>query len=110
MKLDLDAIAERCEEATSGPWTTFHPKLRYCANDVCADRGHGDEPFVLAQMNRHMDKWKDDAEFIAHARSDIPDLLAFAREAKAALEFYEFQKGPNGDNAREVLQRWFGEA
>ena len=80
----LEEIKKRVEAATPGRWTTFHPRFRYCANDICAD-DEKNEPFVLAQMNRNMPNWKEDADFIAHARTDIYDLLRVVEIQREAL-------------------------
>jgi len=80
-ELDLDAIRARAEAATPGPWTAdtnepFGPELqgifapgsrRYI---VKADIDYAeDEDIPDAVVTA-------DAEFIAHARADIPELLA----------------------------------
>jgi chromosome segregation ATPase len=52
-RLDLDGMRDRADAATEGPW----PVSRFLASDLL--------PF-----------WRQDAEFLAHAREDIPALLA----------------------------------
>ena len=79
------SIRDRLAKATPGPWTTFHPRLRYCANDVVAETEEGREPFVLANMNRHFPNWKLDAEFIAHSPTDIATLLEAVDVMREAL-------------------------
>lgn len=94
--LDLDAIEARANAATPGPWTTIyrspdeldgqrfdhgpsvpclvmspdcelHPVADASRNGTCAD------PF----------SWGNDAEFIAHARTNIPALVAEVRRLRA---------------------------
>lgn len=77
----LNDMEEKAKKATPGKWTTFHPKLRYCANDIAAET-RGGEPFVLAQMNRNMENWKEDASYIAACSPDtVLALITALREA-----------------------------
>lgn len=64
---ELNVIKERCEKATEGPWNYYHedgvvttsdPDACY-APEIVEEVGHG-----------------YNGEFIAHAREDIPKLLA----------------------------------
>ncbi len=66
-RLDLDAIKTRCEAATPGPWTTPAPGPYIFEVEAEDDDG----PFNVA-------KWcsPTDARFIAHARTDVPALVA----------------------------------
>jgi hypothetical protein len=69
----LDEIRGRLEAATPGPWWTpnhIHPA------EVFSGTGLGDDVCVAEEMT------KRDAEFIAHAREDVPKLL----DALAAVE------------------------
>jgi hypothetical protein len=74
--LDLDAIEQRANEATPGPWTAHAEDIFYPRDDE--DRGPvssllgGGEPGHLA-----------DAEFMAHARQDVPALVAEVRRLGA---------------------------
>lgn len=76
--LDLEEIKKRCEAATLGPWDVFvlHAdgtiitidgrfEIRTPDYDVCAEIP-GSAPI----------RRLSDAKFIAHARSDIPALIA----------------------------------
>ena len=62
-KEDLDAIRSRAEASTDGGWS-FIPKEDFITAD-----SDGDVVFAL-DMYR-----KEDATFIAHARTDVPALL-----------------------------------
>lgn len=78
----LNEIKERAEKATSGPWKIFknedgtligtayaHPQLKD-AVPVVGIAIQGKEPHRIIYMDRV------DAEFISHAREDVPKLVA----------------------------------
>lgn len=81
------ASLERVAAAATPVFHTEHAKLKHHKNDLIGVDCCEEEPFVLAQMNRHMDNWKND---LAHIASFSPDtaqaLLRALREARAALE------------------------
>lgn len=88
----LDEIRARCEAATKGPWR-------------CEIETHGCHWLFdgLGTVLCYL-KWEDadDAEFIAHARADLPALLAVAT---AAAEYMKVS-GPGGqDMARTLGER-----
>lgn len=79
--LDLDAIEARNKLATPGPWTFGEPL-------------YGENRFIVAALIRnviypatnsitHGTREVDDAAFIAHARQDVPALLAEVRHLRA---------------------------
>lgn len=123
MKLDLNAIEERAEKATPGPWiNTFdnppHPEFGYGISQSATSYPHA--VICLPHPNTGRGTFKpsrETANFIAHARTDIPALLAFAKEAKAALEICAADDPMSNHDllmraiytSREVLERWFGE-
>ena len=77
--LDLDAIKARAEAATAGPWE---------ADDSDAD-GVNVGWYVWSDFDEttvapHLDH--DDAEFIAHAREDVPALIAEVERLRAGRE------------------------
>ena len=89
--LDLDAIEARVEAATPGPWTArlrddmweindgsgsnFVSIVESCwLPDDCDAGQYGGIPDV------------DDARFIAHARTDVPALVAELRVAREVVE------------------------
>jgi len=108
MKEEIAAIRERAERATPGPWE--YDRLTYAI-------GQSMPGYIVAKsMLRH-----PDAEFIAHARTDVPRLLdaleaAQEREAKLveALQFYADQskypplssdmREDGGQRARDTLK------
>lgn len=94
--LDLDAIERRANAATPGPWhaqATEEPQERAISNKIGDPRigyyaweglaiAYGadeipDEGALVAA---------DNAEFIAHARTDIPALIAVIRRLYAELD------------------------
>lgn len=90
-RADLDAIQARVDAATPGPWTM---KREATAEfDLPKDGGHV-ECWVLSAeaLDLHsvayLFEGEPDAEFIAHARSDIPALLADLRTAEDERDLY----------------------
>ena len=72
----LAAIAARAEAATPGPWEVADDFLMADAGTVISNQDEQGGP-----------SWNDDddAEFIAHAREDIPFLLALVTELQGQL-------------------------
>lgn len=75
---NLEEIRKRCEAATEGPWFAGYPNAGIIheldgvwtkSKDLIADQTE-----------------KDDALFIAHSRTDIPDLLAYIETLEASLK------------------------
>ena len=71
--LDLDAIEARAEAATPGPWINNR-------NGVVIVESHPLAPTVSENSS-----W-DDADLIAHARTDVPALVAELRAAREVVE------------------------
>ena len=79
----LAEIEARAEAATEGPWEAW-------------DRGIGFEVHVNAEcLNSEFRETfrQADAEFIAAARTDVPDLLAEVRRLQAAVERVRERQG-----------------
>jgi hypothetical protein len=88
--LDLDAIEARAEAATEGPWQYDGMPLREDAEYGHIVTGGG----TPGSMREHQICWvgetlnlraPEDAEFIAHARVDVPALLAEVERLRAAV-------------------------
>lgn len=90
-KFDLAAIRARCEKATEGPWTVRTGGTHSRPNEVHGIFGpqrtedYGSGPFrtcdrIVETDCGHYEPKFDDAQFIAHARTDIPALLARVEE------------------------------
>jgi hypothetical protein len=82
---DLEAIRARCEAATPGPWTPESEQghgrgVRAIASvawcPVSCVVGGKSQSIVARDASRN-------ARFIAHARADIPALLAYIEELEA---------------------------
>lgn len=75
---NLNEIETRLASATAGPWRT---QIAACdhtdAEDHSAVKG-GDGALVSGCI-----EWESDATFIAHAREDIPALIAEVRRLRA---------------------------
>ena len=94
-------IKERCEKATKGPWTpgredmqsydgaTGQPFSSVYADDDRAGLHMGHKlPLVIARIDGkdiEAEEEKSNARFIAHARTDIPDLLAEIERLRGEL-------------------------
>ena len=79
----LDQIEARADAATQGPWE-WHPYMGSGA--TLAKPNH---PFHELNILKTTDDWPPvaaDAEFIAHAREDLPRLLAAVRAVEAVHE------------------------
>lgn len=81
-KPDLDAIRARVEAATYGPWAVIDddgPSV------VVSGAGltHSID-FLLATDGKERG-WAD-AEFVAHAREDVPALLAYIEQLESDLK------------------------
>lgn len=82
MKPDLEAIKARCDVATPGPWKMHkhcdesdHMQVHDTKGVVCETSLYGFE---------YPEQW-DNGIFIAHARQDIPELLAYIDELEDKL-------------------------
>ncbi|ATW60863.1 hypothetical protein SEA_BENTHERDUNTHAT_93 [Gordonia phage BENtherdunthat] len=94
-ELDLDAIEARARAATPGPWE-FHDEDIHRNPWVTRKIVRDNEPYhelnvLKVRMARHARDeccWpptSTDAEFIAHARTDVPALVSRVRELEAII-------------------------
>jgi len=98
---ELDAIEARANAATDGPWSWdcgdagIDESQKYCT--VSAEDDTGD--FAIAEINDMYppDGGRSNARFIAHAREDVPDLVAEVKRLGSEL-------GAAFDLLRETLQ------
>lgn len=97
----LNEIRQRCERATKGPWSpgredmqsydgaTDQPFSSVYADDDRAGSHMGHKlPLVIARIDGkdiEAEEEKANARFIAHARTDIPDLLAEIERMKVFI-------------------------
>ena len=102
-KLDLDAIEARCNAATPGPWAACPYGIYIFAADgsMIADDGHNEDDPAFEGKNmvcqirgagainsghRKRRSQADNIDFIAHARTDVPALIACIRELELESE------------------------
>jgi len=79
----LAEIEARCEAATARPWINGETSSGY--RSIYAAIVSPETPRPLVTQLRGQNR-KPDAAFIAHARSDVPELV---REVRRLREFYE---------------------
>jgi hypothetical protein len=77
--LDLDVIERRAAEATPGPWRAYDDS-KYTTWYVDRVGGDGEQ---LVEVNSF--KAVFDADFIAHARADVPALIDEVRRLRAEV-------------------------
>lgn len=85
----LDALQARADAATKGPWLA-----RDCK--PCTERGRLEVNIYDHTGNFQITTWCDDdefhrpdAEFIAHAREDVPKLVAALRSIEDLLAYWD---------------------
>ena len=82
----LNEIEARANAATEGPWNVFMGRIDHPGRSLVA---------VAYDVAR-----EEDAEFIAHARTDVPALVAALR---AVLELHKREESPSGDYCDECF-------
>jgi hypothetical protein len=85
--MDLDAIEARAKAATPGPWS--YRKNRYRENSwvISRDAPAGRSMRVIHYVNDPEDDQEHvDGVFVAHAREDIPALIAQLRRLSEDIE------------------------
>lgn len=75
---EIEAIRKRTEAATPGPWLSAKLHGEWCAVN--------EERRIVAEMYQDCDV--QDADFIAHAREDVPKLLAEIERLSRMLNIY----------------------
>lgn len=97
-RLDLEAIRARCIAATKGPWNvvsltcpngnTVVDSITGAGEPQWSDYGDGEGEWFTDRLTLvetdagHYGPTMPDAQFIAHARADIPALLAYIEEVE----------------------------
>lgn len=83
----LDAIKARCEAATLGPWYVEYEMDGPFAEPQCIQGPENVTTYHDAyndyRVSAVVEMAEADLEFIAHARQDIPDLLAEVERLRA---------------------------
>ena len=78
MTLDIAAIKARADKATAGPWDKVTP------DDTRINSQSAEIAITLGNYETDWEKMEWDASFIAHARTDIPALIAALEASEAA--------------------------
>ena len=94
---DIATIKERAKKATAGPWQYEQYELGPLENTARLYYSGSEKPFADFRGGLNQDQ---DAEFIAHARTDIPALLAHVEE----LEEKNAQLFADWRRMKEVLE------
>ena len=83
----LGEIAERCAKATDETWSVFPDSGGWGTCTIaCEQTDDGwTRGLIIQDVDYETDQDKANADFIAHARSDIPYLLDLLRQAAEAL-------------------------
>lgn len=81
-KPDIEAIKARVDATTEGPWEAVRNRYGYDVTETWAVEPKGPSVHNVC----HVTVGAEDAEFIAHARSDIPALLAYVEQLEAQIE------------------------
>lgn len=78
--IDIDAIEKRANAATKGPWM-YDPKFGLTHKTGQATI------LLMSSTERYCFSFRDDAdaEFVAHAREDVPALIAEVRRLREIL-------------------------
>jgi len=77
---ELEAIHRRCENATSGPWRSFIEGRDHTSGSSFIMTGSSESRCKNIEL---CGATTADQDFIAHARQDIPRLLAEVARLKA---------------------------
>ena len=100
-------ISERADRATKGPWYLVNCDDRYFASMLRvttapdSERPEDTVAIVLLQMPLEAcvadERWDENAEFIVHARTDVPRLIELVEEMAETLDemapSYALEKG-----------------
>ena len=89
---DLAAIRARCEAATKGPWK-WNGEGFSAPSRTAIDKARGEEVTFLSVPLTSGSCWQEDLTFIAHAREDLPLLLARLEEMRVGLEKIQMYAG-----------------
>ena len=80
----LAEIKARCEKATQGEWFTWFRGPEHDGDSGCFDVStHDDDGYRIAMFDQP--NAQANRKFCAHARQDIPDLVAHIEEQDAAI-------------------------
>lgn len=84
----LDEVEARAEAATDGPWVNYSPNPKVIREQAIYSEWLEDIPEAKSSEIAAL-MTPPDAEFIAHARTDLPDLLAVVKRVLAWADHME---------------------
>lgn len=99
-----EAIRSRCEAATPGPWK-WTPQEEEVERDGTVEKVTGaqiESIFTFDTGEGYYGVENNNAEFIAHARTDLPDALAEIERLTAQVETLQGERDAHG--VAEVLE------
>ncbi len=110
---EVQAIYERCESATPGPWRVKVTEIHMAPLIVSGEPDDTDQT-VICTLNPPLGnrRFAEDASFIAHARSDVPALVAEVDRQRRQVAWLQEQAGKFPDRLeaeREAAERAEGE-
>ena len=79
---ELRGIEERAKKASWGPWELRPSGSIIGHKDTAAVAYPGAFDWICSMQSSNQPMWYEDGQFIAHAREDIPALLATIRESR----------------------------
>jgi hypothetical protein len=86
--MNLEEIKARCEAATGGPWI-IHPQRGCAEGDLGIftrpETGYG-LGVIWGSLAEYEDNAENNAEFIAHAREDVPALVDEVERLRSQLD------------------------
>lgn len=98
----LDEIQARLADATPGPWVPGYDA------GWTVEVPEGAE--IAAMTDQEAGQGRADADFIAHAREDMPALIEFARRVEAVLDDHESTNEQVFDELDRAMKRLNGGA
>jgi hypothetical protein len=108
---DIESLEKRLEAATPGPWESVPPISEGSSADGSQSWSASEGRLINGPPQTVEDialskRWfrrKEDGDFIAHAREDIPALIAYVKELAAEIErmrpLYELYTGKPAQTA-----------
>lgn len=102
---DLDEIEERAKAASEGPWASMQTFPNKTMRSILAGPGTAPDKdpesrLVLGEICGLPRRVERDAEFISHARTDVPLLLAEVRRLRTlVVDLPCMDQGENGEPA-----------
>ena len=96
----LDAIRNRAEAATPGPWGVDSSNGFIKAAEPRVTLAH-----MWDKFEEDFPNCVDNSDFIAHARSDIPYLLELVQELRDASLAYLYAHSPGSPELRAAIAR-----